>query len=126
MVGNPSSMIDLIEKVSRKEVGDFPRISTEVWETEVTRKVARRYIVIVKNMGVFIFSFELGIAKKFFLNIDPDFFYTNGPRCSVTSRGGVRRRLVLFYRSYSVVLDVEIEIADFGPRVKNDPPSKHA
>lgn len=82
VVGDPSSIIDLIEEVSKKKIGEpssminleellgkevsiLPRPSIEIQEIEAAKVLARRFIAISDNMEAFIFCLQVRFLKMY-------------------------------------------------------------
>lgn len=60
VIDDPSLVIDLIEDIPEKEASNIPKTSIKVQEVEATKSVAKRFISIVSNIGIFFFTFKLG------------------------------------------------------------------
>lgn len=59
-IGKPSRGVDL-EELPKKEVSDSAE--RESFDIEARKMMARRFIAIAKNTGVFFFTFELGFNR---------------------------------------------------------------
>lgn len=132
VISSPLPIINLIEEVPRKEVGDLSKTSTKVQierETKIMRTVARRFIALFENIGAFIFIFELGFnrcirkVKKLFPNIDPNFLTLMNQDAQSLIEKILGENPSSFVEVANSILDAGIEIVDTGPPAKDYPPS---
>lgn len=92
--------------------------------------VARRFIVIAKNAGAFIFAFELGFnryirkAKEFFPNIDTNFLILIDLDAQSLIKEVLRGDPYSFVVATNTILDIKMEIIDANFKVKDNPPLK--